>query len=87
MILLLTNMISDLKHHVFGLSRGYHRAAPGNITSCLLFGWERLVFLPEDIALSTVAAASRTSAALEIKIVHVLASDSFTICTESAKKD
>lgn len=35
-------------------------------------------FLPEDIALSTVSAASGTSATLEMKIAHLLASDRLT---------
>ena len=35
-------------------------------------------FLPEDIAPSTVSGASGTSATLEIKIAHLLASDRLT---------
>lgn len=54
-------------------SEGDHRMVTG---SSRLFGWEIFhscsVFLPEVTALSTVSAATGTSASLEMKIVHLL---------------
>jgi len=43
------------------------------------------VFLPEDIAPSTVSASSRTSATLEMKIVHLVASDRLTTALKVQK--